>query len=190
MPGVDERSLMSTDLIVALAVCAVVVFWSVGARGRLSLLRGDISRSLAALTSQLTQRQELLLQWAEASSAVIGATAQCAEPLRAACDQLEAAFERLRAEPASHEAAGNLRLAESVLATARQRLLSEAPARQPHLSRLEIEELARQLAATDNTLAFARAQFNEASQAYNRAIRQFPTCLIARALGFRPAGLL
>ena len=190
MPRIGERSLMGTDLIVALAVCAVVVFWSVGARGRLGVLRGDISRNMAAISSQVTHRQDLLLQWAEASSAVIGATAQCAEPLRAACDQVEIAFEALRAEPASYEAAGTLRLAESVLATARQRVLSEAPARQPHLRRLEIEELARQLAATDNNHAFARSPFNEASLAYNRAVWQFPTCLIARALGFRPAGSL
>jgi len=181
---------MSTDLIVALVVCAVAVFWTVGARGRLGGLREDLARSLGPLKSQVTHRQQLLLQWADASSAVIGATAQCAQPLRAACGQFDAAFGSLCAAPASDEAAGNLRLAESVLATARQRLLSEAPVRQPHLSRLEIEELAKQLAATDNTLAFARSQFNEASLAYNRAIRQFPTCMIARSLGFRPAGSL
>jgi hypothetical protein len=181
---------MSTDLIVALAVCVVVVFWTVGARGRLGVLRDEMARTLGPLKSQVTHRQALLLQWADASSAVIGATAQCAAPLRAACEQFDAAFGSLCAAPASDEAASNLRLAESVLATARQRLLSEAPARQPHLSRLEIEELARQLAATDNTLAFASGQFNEASLAYSRAVRQFPTCLIARSLGFRPAGLL
>ena len=98
-----------------------------------------------------------------------------------------------RAQSARAPAQGSQRRFQSCspsFATARQRLLSEAPARQPHLSRLEIEELARQLAAIDNTLAFACGQFNAASLAYSRAIRQFPTCLIARSLGFRPAGLL
>jgi hypothetical protein len=33
-----------------------------------------------------------------------------------------------------------------------------------------------------------RAAFNEAVQAHNRAIAQFPAALVARLAGFRPAG--
>jgi len=33
-----------------------------------------------------------------------------------------------------------------------------------------------------------RAAFNDAVQAYNQAIRQFPASLMARLFGFRPAG--
>ena len=46
------------------------------------------------------------------------------------------------------------------------------------------------LGAADTALAFARRQFNEAVLAYNRAIRQIPTRLIAAIFGFAPAGTL
>ena len=39
-------------------------------------------------------------------------------------------------------------------------------------------------------LAFARRQFNESAQVYNRAVSQFPTWVIAGLFGFRKAGTL
>jgi len=47
-----------------------------------------------------------------------------------------------------------------------------------------------ELAAADTALAFARRQFNDAVLAYNHAIRQVPTRLIAAIFGFAPAGTL
>ena len=90
----------------------------------------------------------------------------------------------------ARSAATSLRLAEEALASARSRLLAELPARQQGLSGLEIEVNSEQLAAADNTLAFARAQFNTATQTYNDAIRQIPTRLVASVFGFQAAGTL
>jgi LemA protein len=72
-----------------------------------------------------------------------------------------------------------LRLAEDILARARERLTAGAD-----------EALAADLAEADTTLAFARRQFNEAAHAYNRAVSQFPTWVLAGLFGFRKAGTL
>ena len=48
----------------------------------------------------------------------------------------------------------------------------------------------KELDTADNTLGFARRQFNAATQLYNEALDQFPTWLIAGLFGFRGAGTL
>jgi LemA protein len=107
-----------------------------------------------------------------------------------ACVQLQSACDGLRARPSAGSAAAGLRLAEEALISARQQLQAELPARQQRLSGLELEANAEQLAAADNTLAFARSQFNAATKAYNDAIGQFPTRLVATVFGFQAAGTL
>ena len=54
----------------------------------------------------------------------------------------------------------------------------------------ELLDAERRARRDDTALAFARRQFNEAVLAYNRAIRQIPTRLIAAIFGFAPAGTL
>ena len=50
--------------------------------------------------------------------------------------------------------------------------------------------LGEEIAAIDATLGFTRRQFNDTSDAYNRAVRQFPTWVLALVFRFRPAGVL
>ena len=53
----------------------------------------------------------------------------------------------------------------------------------------DLPELNQRLAASDTALAFARSEFNAAVAAYNEAVRQFPTLLVARLFGFRTAAV-
>jgi LemA protein len=46
------------------------------------------------------------------------------------------------------------------------------------------------LRETETRLAFARQLFNEATHAYNDAVRLFPTRMLARLYGFGTAGRL
>jgi LemA protein len=43
-----------------------------------------------------------------------------------------------------------------------------------------------ELAGTENRLAVERKRYNDAVQAYNLAVRQFPSNLVASIGGFRP----
>lgn len=45
--------------------------------------------------------------------------------------------------------------------------------------------LQAQLEGTENRIAVERGRFNEAAQAFNTTIRQFPTVLVAKLFGFR-----
>jgi LemA protein len=45
-------------------------------------------------------------------------------------------------------------------------------------------ELQSQLEGTENRIAIERRRFNEAAQAYNTRVRQFPAALVARSFGF------
>lgn len=181
---------MSTTQIALLATCVILVFWGVGAYSRLVVLRGAMARAVVPLESQIRQRHDLLLRWCDALGPVLEPSTQWSDAVQAACAQLRGACDALAAQPTSASVAGSLRLAESVLASARQRMQAELPARHERLSGPETEVLVEQLTAADNTLAFARDQFNEATGLYNRAARQFPTWVIARLFGFRLAGTL
>ena len=78
----------------------------------------------------------------------------------------------------------SFRLAEEILADTRARLPADLGAN-AGLAALQVR-----LVASDATLAFAQRQFNAAVQAYNLAVRQFPTWLVASLFKFRAAGAL
>lgn len=167
---------MDTTTLLSITAAAVWVFWSVGAYNRLVGLRNELLRCFVPVDEQFRARQALLLRWAECLEAGAPATV---ESFRAACQQTEAACGHARLHPARAGALTSLRLADGILAQARERL----PA-------CPDESVAAALAETDATLAFARRQFNEAAQAYNRAVSQFPTWVLSGLFGFRKAGTL
>lgn len=181
---------MNAPQIATLLGCAVLMFWAVGAYNRLMALRNDLTKAFAPVDAQVQRRHALLLQWADGLSAMLDHGTPLHDGVLSACGQLQAACDGLRARPGARGAASSLRLAEEALSAARVRLQAELPARQERLSGLEIEANTEQLAAADNTLAFARVQFNTATQTYNDAIRQIPTRLVASVFGFQPAGTL
>lgn len=47
-------------------------------------------------------------------------------------------------------------------------------------------DLTAELAGTENRISVERMRFNEAAQAYNTAVKRFPTMLFAGAMGFHP----
>lgn len=181
---------MNDTQIATLVGCAVLMFWAVGAYNRLITLRDDISKAFVPVDAQIQRRHALLVQWAEGLRAMLDQAPQLHDAVLAACGQLQAACDGLRVRPSARGAATGLRQAEDALSAARARWQAELPARQERLSGLTIEADIEQLAAADNTLAFARAQFNATTQTYNDAIRQFPTRLVASVFGFQAAGTL
>ena len=181
---------MTDTPIAALVGCAVLVFWTVGAYNRLITLRDDIAKAFAPVDAQVQHRHALLLQWAHGLHELVDQAPPLYQAVLMTCAQLQSACDGLRARPSAGSAAAGLRLAEEALTSARQQLQAELPARQQLLSGLELEANAEQLAAADNTLAFARSQFNAATKAYNDAIGQFPTRLVATVFGFQAAGTL
>jgi len=175
---------MNSTQLAFLIGAAVLLFWAVGAYNRLIGLRNALVRSFAPVDEQFRHRHALLLRLADTLAPALAGAPQSLDALRAACSQAEAACGRVRARPGALGTTTSLRLAEDILAEARARL----PA--PALADAGLAGLNAELAAGDTTLAFARRGYNDCVDAYNRAVRQFPTWLIAGLFGFRRAGTL
>jgi len=161
----------------------------VGAYNRLVSLRNDISRAFVPVDAQIRQRHLLLEQWVDALRPALQ-DGKVLDGIIAASGQLQAACDVVRSRPSAARPMASLRLAEETLADARERVKAELPPRPEQLARLGVAELAEELASADNTLGFARRQFNDATQHYNEALDQFPTWVIAGLFGFRGAGTL
>ena len=181
---------MSPSQITLLAILAVLMFWSVGAYNRLVTLRNRIAESFGPVDAQVRQRHTLLTRWLAAMPLFVEQAPQAAAAVEAAAAQLLLMCDALRARPSAARPAVSLRLAEETLTAARARFSAELPARPELLAGLEGAVLAEELAAADSTLGFARQQFNDATRAYNAAIHQFPTGLIAGTFRFHEAGTL
>jgi len=181
---------MTTPQIVTWAVAAVLVFWAVGAYNRLVSLRNDISKAFVPVDVQIRQRHLLLEQWVDALRPLLEHRPQVLDAVLAACGQLQAACDVVRARPSAARPMASLRLAEETLADARARLKAELPAKPEMLAGPDMAVFGEELSAADSTLGFARRQFNEATQNYNDALDQFPTWLIAGLFRFRGAGTL
>jgi LemA protein len=76
--------------------------------------------------------------------------------------------------------------AQGQLGSALSRLLVVAE-RYPELKATQnFRDLQAELAGTENRIAVERMRFNEAVQGYNTSVKQAPTVLWARMLGFQP----
>jgi LemA protein len=175
---------MTTQTLLLIAAVAVLVFWAVGAHNRLVALRNEIVRAFGPLDEQFRLRQQLLRKQAGQLSDSGAVQPADLEALQAALMQADAACAHARVHPGAAGAIASLRLAEEVLATTRQRLSA------PTAANPEMAELATRLAAGEAALGFTRAGFNAAVGAYNAAVAQFPTGLVAALFRFRAAGQL
>ena len=172
---------MTTTQGTVTAIAAVVVFWIVGAYNRLVRLRSELVARFGAVDERYRQRHALLERQLELLSAALAAAAPRLDALRAACRQADTAREHARARPGAASAVTSLRVAEDILADARARLPVQS------VAGIALPELNAKLATSDTTLSFARAEFNAAVTAYNDAVREFPTLLVARLFNFRAA---
>lgn len=172
---------MSTSEATLAGIVAIVVFWVVGAYNRMVRLRNDLVARFAAVDERYRQRHALLDSQVDLLSTALVAAAPRLEALRAACRQADAAREHARLRPGAASAVTSLRAADDILADARSRLPVQS------VAGADLPELNQRLAVSDTALAFARGEFNAAVAAYNEAMRQFPTVLVAELFGFRAA---
>lgn len=175
---------MTTTQITAGTLSAVLVFWMVGAYNRMVNLRNALVARFASVDELSRQRHALLDKQVELLAAALASAGPRLDALRAACRQADAAREHARARPGAAGAVTSLRVAEEILADARSRLPVQT------VAGAELPDINAKLADGDTTLAFARREFNAAVAAYNAAVRQFPTALVAWLFGFRPGATL
>jgi LemA protein len=181
---------MSNAQIAVLVAAAVVVFWMVGAYNRLVALRNAIGSAWALVDEVLKKRGEAVRALAAALRAPLAGEQSALEALLAAEKQLRIAADALGARPLVPQLASALTGAEPALASAASRVLSLLDQHAELRGRPDIDAPAAVLRDTAARLAFTRQLFNEAAQAYDSAVLQFPTSLLARIYRFAPAGRL
>jgi LemA protein len=181
---------MTLDGVTALlptALAAVIIFWSVGAYNRLKRARQGLPKLFMQFDTHHRLRHEVLGRWGEALRLLM-VEAEALDSLDAALQQSQAACEHARVRPTAPQPLASLRLADEVLVESRNRVLADLAGIEGSRFDDAAQGLLDELAASDASVEFARRQFNEAVQAYNAAIHQFPTVLLARPFGFRPIG--
>lgn len=192
---------MTPTRVALIAGAALVVFWLIGAYNRLVRLRGAVLGAWPPIDTQLRRRQALAFELAELLTTLDPVEGMADEVGRAtlqtvtaAARQALAAAEHVRLRPGSAGAVQSAGLAEQVLEGALRplRVLIEArPAvvREPALGE-RVQALLIELQEVDAQLAFVRRLFNEAVKAFNGAVHELPTRLVAGLFGFRPAAPL
>lgn len=189
---------MSAGSIALLALLALVGFWVLGAYNRLVRLRNAAVEAWAPIDAQLRRRQALAFELAELLAGEdemrdeVGRTTL--QTVVAATRQAQAAADHAQVRPSKAGAIQSLSLAEQVLEGALRPLrvvIGSRPALLADAALAERLQAALQgLHEADAQLAFVRRMFNDAVRAYNGALHEMPTRVVAGAFGFRPAAPL
>jgi len=166
-----ERRMNWTELwpdlgpwLLRMAAVAVAVFWVVGAYNRLMRHRNALATAWGQIDELLTRR----------AAALEPLMAQLQEPMAAEANTLQALAQALERQQQSARA---VRARPSGAAALQAWVVAEGEVVKP--LRLQLAELAPRL-------VYARQVFNDAAEAYNQAVDEFPTRLLMPIFGFRP----
>ena len=181
---------MPTQSLVLIAVCAVLLFWAVGAYNRLIRLKNIIVNAFGQIDVQLKRRYDLIPNLVEAAKRYLLHERETLEAVIAARNQARAASDAARNRPTHAPEVLALAAAEQALGSSLQRLFAVAEAYPELKADATIRELSEELTSTENKIAFARQAYNDSVLDYNTAQAQFPTLLIARVFGFAPSAIL
>jgi LemA protein len=186
-------------LLLGLIVCA---FWMLGAHNRIVGLRAAIFEAWAQVDALLEQRGQVIAALSTcAQASKIAALAQAlwdlwpngrgsVDALRSAQQQLQVAAQAVRTRPAAAAAAASLATAEGALNATVARVLNQVEADAALHANDGVATPMLALFEFGPRLLDARQRFNRAATAYNEAIDQFPTSLLAPVFRFETAGSL
>jgi len=166
---------------------AVLLFWCIGAYNRVMLLRNEIARAFAQLDDALTRRfahGELLL---ERLRERLPSEQASLDALAAAQAEAKSATQAVRARPHAAEPVAQLAIASAVHGAALTRLVSLVEHHAELSADPDLGGAVDELKMIERQRAFSRQVFNQAVDAYNLAIRQFPTRVLMSFVGFTEA---
>ena len=163
-------------LIAVIAVIAIIAFSCVGTYNSLVAQRENVDTQYSAIDTQLQRRIDLI---PNIVNTVKGYAAHESEVFGAVSD----ARARLAGASTKEEAAE----ADSELTSAVSRLLMIAENYHDLKADTQFTALTDELAGTENRIAVARKDYNDAAKTYNTQIKTFPKVIIANLFGFEKA---
>lgn len=172
------------------ALIAVAIFWAIGAYNRLVDLRNKFKNAFAQIDVQLKRRYDLIPNLVETAKAYMKHERETLEAVIRARNSAVAANAAAAADPGNAAAMQGLMAAEGALSGALGKLFALAEAYPDLKANANMMQLSEELTGTENKIAFARQAFNDAVMAFNTAVEQFPSNIIANFFSFKPAELL
>jgi len=143
---------------------------------RLTTLKEAIDAAWAQVENQLQRRNDLIPNLVEVTKGYAKHEKEIFESVAEARAKLIGAKTRDEQIDAANQVSNAL-----------SRLLAIAEAYPNLKADAQFARLSDELAGTENRIATERRRYNEAVQAYNTSIKNFPTMLFAGCLGFQPA---
>ena len=170
-----------------IAVAAVVVlgaFWFYRTYNGFVRMDEEVKTAWAQVETQYQRRSDLIPNLV---NTVKGYAAHERETLEGVVEaRAKATSVNLSVDELTPETMARFQQAQEGVRSALGRLLVVAE-RYPDLkANQNFQELQAQLEGTENRIAVARRDFNEATRAYNISIRRFPANLVAGMLSFGP----
>lgn len=162
-------------VIAALCVFALLVVWIFIVYNALVAMRQRVHQSFADIDVQLKQRHDLVPNLVETVKGYAGHERGTLDAV------VQARNAALSAQGPAAQAA-----AENMLTGALHQLFALSEAYPNLKANANFQQLQSDLTGIENKLAAARSLFNNAVQAYNTGIQQFPAALFAAALSFAP----
>ncbi len=179
---------MNTTAWTVFAVSALLLFWAVGARRRLTGLRQEVLAGWARIAEALSPRDAVVEPLVARLRGPLVAEQGALDAFLAAAAQARQGAAAVGARPLDATLVRQWVVAEAALAATAARLTALV-AQQPLLSEQpEVTTLIATWQEAGGKLAYARQRFNEAAETYNGAIALFPTSLLARLGGLVPVG--
>ncbi len=181
---------MSPTTLLKWLLAAAVLVWAVWVYNRLVRLRNEIGNAFAQIDVQLKRRYDLVPNLVEVARKYLQHERETLEAVTAARHAARTVADRAKQAPADPGLIGALAAADGVLGGALGRLMAVVEAYPELKADRTMRELGEELTHTENRVAFARQAFNDAVLDHNNAAQHFPSVIVARLTGFRPAAML
>ena len=169
-----KKGLLISLLVVA-AIVVIVIASAAGGYNRLVTGRENVRLAEGNIQTQLQRRSDLIPNLVET---VKGYAAHEEDILNNLADA--------RAKMAGARTTEDLAQGDAELTSALSRLLVVVENYPDLKADANFRQLMDELAGTENRVATARRDYNDAARVYNRNVQSFPTVLYARLLGFEP----
>jgi LemA protein len=177
-------------LIVIVVILVVIGLFVMSVYNRLVSLRNRFRNAFAQIDVQLRRRYDLIPNLVETAKAYIKHERETLEAVIAARNAAATAERQVAGDPTDAVAMQGLISAERGLTGAMTRFFALAEAYPDLKADANMRQLSEELTSTENRVAFARQQYNDAVTSYNTARESFPANMIAAPFGFQEAPLL
>ena len=181
---------MSVVALTLSAIVGAVFVWAIVVFNRTVRLSNRMKNAYAQIDVQMKRRHDLIPTLVNTAKGYLKHERQTLEAVTLARQRANDAREAASAGSGRSTLIDTLDRAEAGLTTALNRFSLVIEAYPELKADQSVMQLAEELASTENRIGFSRQAFNDAVNAYNDGIGQFPGSMIATACGFTTAGHL